>query len=294
MGVRPRDVLLNGAARFSSLRSSLRKVRDRGKEWDDDRRIKRCLEYVETRREFFTDERIQEATILEVGSGMHVGLATLLLACGAKKLINIEIDADYFHDEAGFYEKLCRRAQEDGIPVSWPPRGLRLSADGSRVEPDPQYFELHLGENAARVRPPAGSIDITFSVAVFEHVRTADMSTVARSLFEMTKPGGVGYHRVDLADHYFRKSNPFRFLENSPMEYSLMYSNRGSSSNRLRMDDIERIFRDAGWEDVTYSDVVKFPDVEQFETFRRRFHPDFRDRDPEMLRATSVMLCLRR
>jgi hypothetical protein len=120
------------------------------------------------------------------------------------------------------------------------------------------------------------------------------MLPIARSLFDMTRPGGVGYHRIDLEDHYFRKTNPFRFLELSPIEYAMMYSNRGSSSNRLRTDDIERIFRVAGWEDVEFSDVVRFPDDERFEELRRRFHPDFRNRDRDMLRATSVMLCLRR
>jgi hypothetical protein len=145
---------------------------------------------------------------------------------------------------------------------------------------------------SSAIPEPSESIDVTFSVAVLEHIRRAAMPRVARELFRLARPGGIGYHRVDLVDHYSRRTNRFRFLGFTSTEYRLMYANRGSSSNRLRIDDIEQLFRGAGFRSVERKDVHRYEDFRQFEIWRRGFQREFRDRDPDLLRATEFLLSL--
>ena len=125
------------------------------------------------------------------------------------------------------------RAASDGIPIEWPPAGLTVESDGS-VRPDGERSVLYLGKSAEKIPEPDGSFVVTFSVAVLEHVGRDAMLPVARELFRLTRPGGVGYHRVDLVDHYYRRTDPFRFLRMTRRQYDLMYGRRGSSSNRMR------------------------------------------------------------
>ena len=93
---------------------------------------------------------------------------------------------------------------------------------------------------------------------------------------------------------YTRFTEPFRFLRYSEAEYRWMYGNRGSSSNRLRVEDFERIFREAGFVEVRFEDVHRYEDAAQFARWEREFHPDFRGRDPEQLRAQDCLLVIRR
>jgi SAM-dependent methyltransferase len=247
------------------------------------------------RRRWIGDERIRGACLLEIGSGTEFCLAVLLLATGARRIVNVEIDSYRFINSAALYQRLVERAAEEtDLAISWPPAGLIIENDGATVRPDPQLITLHLGRSAAIVPEPDGSVDVTFSVAVLEHVRGKAMRHVARELYRLTRQGGVGYHSVDLADHYSRLTDPFRFLRLTPLEYQLMYSHRGSSSNRLRIDDIEAIYRDSGFSEVDRTDVRVYHDRDRFETWRREFRPEFRDRDPEMLRALHFMLVVKK
>jgi hypothetical protein len=72
-----------------------------------------------------------------------------------------------------------------------------------------------------------------------------------------------------------------------------MYSNRGSGSNRLRLDDFKRIYEDAGFA-VAFEEVVAYPDAAQFRRWASRFHRDYASRDMDMLRALECMLVLRK
>ncbi|MDM7916531.1 MAG: methyltransferase domain-containing protein [Candidatus Eisenbacteria bacterium] len=261
---------------------------------DDAKVAREALGRLQVRREFIGDSRIEGATLLEIGSGREFSLALLLLALGARRVINVEIDPFGFIDDASYYRVLVAAAREEGLPIDWPPAGLIEEPGGSRVRPNPARIALHIGRSAATIPEPDGSVDVTFSVAVLEHVSADAMPFVASELCRLTRPGGVGYHRVDLADHYSRRTEPFRMLQYSPREYRWMYGRRGSSSNRLRMDDIVSIYRSAGFSKVGVEDVRRFADVERFDCWVSRFHPDFRDGDRDMLRTLEFMLVLER
>jgi SAM-dependent methyltransferase len=289
MSIDPRELAINLLAAFPPLRAALRRIRDRDRAVDHEAIVQVALDSLATRERFF-GSRLQDADVLEIGSGRSVCLALLLLARGARRVVNVEIDPYGVCLDPALYRLLVRRAGERGVAMSWPPLGLQ-SVDGERVEPDPSCFTLYLGRSAEHVPEADESFDITISLAVLEHVLPEAMPEVARELRRLTRRGGGGWHRVDLVDHFHRHDEPFRFLRWSERAYRWMYSNRGSASNRFRLSDLERIYRDAGF-DVSFEDVQRFEDVERFERWRAEFHPDFRDRDPDELRALQCMLVI--
>jgi SAM-dependent methyltransferase len=294
MDLQAREVALNWLAGFAPLRSRLRRLRDRGKAANPEAIVRYTLERLGVRRRFLGDDRIQEAELLEIGSGRECGLALLLLALGAKRVVNVEIDAHGFIFDAAFYRLLVDKAREAGLSIEWPPAGLAPTDRPDRVAADPGRLTLYLDESARSMREPDSSFDTTFSVAVFEHVRKHDVLPVLSELRRVTRPGGMGFHRIDLVDHYYRRADPFRLLRLSAREYDLMYSNRGSSSNRFRMDDYEALARRAGFAGVRFEDVQYYEDEAAFGRWVPSFHPDFRHREPGMLRATSCMMVLSR
>ena len=281
-----KQVLLNCLAATPALRL-LRRARDVGKRLDNDAVVTYMLDRLRVRRDFMNDERIAEATMLEIGSGREFGLALLLLAVGARRVVNVEIDPYGFRCDAPLYRLLVDRAAAEGLPLSWPPAGLVV--DGDRVRPDPERITLHLGRSAAAIPEPDASFDLTFSISVLQHVRRDDVAPVARELLRLTRPGGMGFHRVDLVDLYHKRTEPFRHLCYAPEQYERMYSRRGTYSNRFRTDDFERIFREAGFREIDFEDVRK-EEAERFARWRPSFHEEFRNKDPEILRTTICML----
>lgn len=292
MALEPKHLILNSLAGLEPVRDRLRKLRDRKRDPNYPGIVDYTLQRLRVRREFIGDQRIRNASMLEIGSGPEFCLALLLLSIGAQRIVNVEIEPYAYIYDPELYRLLVRKANEAGFLLEWPPVGLRLEDGGRRAAPDPERIDLHLGCSAASIPQPDCAFDVTFSVAVLEHVRTGDMPAVARELHRLTKPGGVGYHRVDLVDHYYRRTEPFRFLRYSQREYDLMFGQRGSSSNRMRIDDIVRVFRAAGFAKVGQEDIRLHQNRNEFEAWARRFHRDFASKDPETLRAIDFMLTL--
>jgi SAM-dependent methyltransferase len=294
VALEPKHLILNSVAGLTPVRDRLRRFRDRNRDPNYPGIVDYTLERLRVRREFIGDERIRDASLLEIGSGPEFCLALLLLSIGANRVVNVEIEPYGFIDDPELYRLLVTKANEAGFLLSWPPPGLRLEDGGRRAVVDPSRIDLHLGCSAASIPQPDCAFDVTFSVAVLEHVRSGDMPAVARELHRLTKPGGVGFHRVDLVDHYYRRTEPFRFLRYSQREYDMMFGRRGSSSNRMRMDDHVRAFRSAGFAQVGEADVRPYQNRNEFGMWTKRFHKDFTGKDPEVLRVIEFMLTLTR
>jgi SAM-dependent methyltransferase len=294
MHLEPREVVLNVLAACTPVRDSLRRVRDRKQDPDYPKVVDVALASLETRRRFFGDERIKGADILEIGSGLSVCLALLFIAMGARRVVNVEIDRFGFMDETRLYRLLVERAARAGVPISWPPAGLLEAPEDGRIRLDPSRIALYLGRSALSVPEPDASIDLALSLAVLEHVRPQDMAPVARETYRLMRPGAIACHRIDMVDHYTRTTEPFRFLRYSETEYRWMYANRGSSSNRFRIDDFERIFRGAGFREVRFEEVHSFEDAQQFAIWEQAFHPDFKGRPRDMMRALDCLMTLTR
>lgn len=82
------------------------------------------------------------------------------------------------------------------------------------------------------------SIDFVYSNSVLEHVMDAE--GVYEAMARYLRPGGLGYHGIDLRDHlhYF---DPLRFLTMTAEEYTEI-----NTENRLRASDHIRMARNTG------------------------------------------------
>ncbi len=270
----------------------LRRLKDLLRPVDHEAVASAVLERFRVRREVIGEERIRGASLLEIGSGREFGLALLLVGVGARRVVNVEIERHGFLDDPAPYRLLVERARAAGCALHWPPDGLAEVESGRGVRPDGARITVHLGRSAASVPEPDATFDVTFSVSVLQHVRRKDLPAVARELHRVTRKGGRGYHRVDLID--LESDNPFRHLCYDERAYSAMYGRRESYTNRYRMDDLERIFRAAGFEEVRFEDVRLHEDRASFEATRPAFSPEFVGKPTDLLLARSCMLVLGR
>ncbi len=103
---------------------------------------------------------------------------------------------------------------------------------------------------------PDQSFDLTLSNAVFEHLY--DVPKALRELYRVTKPGGIGSHRVDFRDHR-NFERPLEFLCEADF---VRARDKGCTEhgNTLRPHQMEQMFLDIGFL-VTelYADMLADP-----------------------------------
>ena len=97
---------------------------------------------------------------------------------------------------------------------------------------------------------PDGSVDLTISSDVLEHVPADAMPVLARDLYRILKPGGRSANQIVFVDHltiYDRSVHPKNYLGVSDLTWKLIYDNDVQQINRLQPSDFDRIFRQAGF-----------------------------------------------
>lgn len=114
---------------------------------------------------------------------------------------------------------------------------------------------LRLGEiqyrapaDAARSGLPDESLDLYFSVAVFEHVPVAAIKAMLREAHRTLRPGGLTYHVIGLFDHYTTMDPSItrvNFLKYSDFAWRIIGQNRIYFHNRLRESEFLLLFREA-------------------------------------------------
>lgn len=128
-----------------------------------------------------------------------------------------------------------------------------------------------------------GSIALLTSFAVLEHV--SDIDAVMRRCFELTAPGGIGFHFVDLADHRSYRGDgmygPLSFLTEAVAPPNM---------NRLRAPQITAAARAAGFEIVKDQRTA----VEMPIGIRSALVPPFDAMNPGDVAVTKHNLVLRK
>ena len=126
-------------------------------------------------------------------------------------------------------------------------RGFQLPmlAAGDPIGIDARRLE-HRCESIYDLTLAEGEADVVFSVSVFEHLERVD--DAVESLRRVTRPGGVGLHVVDFADHriyaeYYGVTDPLEFLKSVPFEPA----EQMHWSNRVRCDEMCATFERHGF-----------------------------------------------
>jgi len=190
-------------------------------------------------------------SILELGPGDSVATAIIAHALGARALL---LDAGAFACQPPVaYEHLCDALRARGLS----PVDVRNISD--------QEERL----NACKARPltcsveswdsvESSTVDFIFSQAVLEHVSLGEFRRVQQECFRVLHCGGVASHRVDLKDHLGGALNNLRFSKK--VWESPFFVRSGFYTNRIRMQSMLEIFRDAGFE-ISAQDVRRWNEL---------------------------------
>ncbi len=115
--------------------------------------------------------------------------------------------------------------------------------------------------DAADTGLPSGSVDVHTSYTVFEHIPEDVIRRILAEGTRITGDHGIFVHRVDYSDHFYtfdKGITTINFLKYSDRAWRAYAGNRYAYTNRLRHDDMLRLFEDAG-----HRIVATRPDVDE-------------------------------
>lgn len=133
---------------------------------------------------------------------------------------------------------------------------------------------------------PAASVDVTFSNSVLEHL--PDPAAFLQELARITRPGGLGIHGIDVADHRRYGDPSLHALEflTEPGAGPIAFE-----CNRLRLADHERLFAAHGFEVLLAAPAAPIPVPD---TLRARFVEPWRSMATDDLHVTWCNYLIRR
>lgn len=244
---------------------------------------------------------VKDTTWVEIGSGSlnPAAFLFLILMLGAKRCIAVDPDPiqnpklawKALADLAGLLliDPKCILELEECDPhemlkniASFDLPKLR-TGDGAGI--DPERF-TYLQETIEELSLPDNTADVVITNAFLEHVE--DLDLVARQLFRITKPGGLGIHGIDGKDHRMYSDSsvpPLSFLEiENPNKIV-------EGCNRVRPFAMHVPFEKAGFELV---EKEVFETLEITPEMRERFSEPFRSMPQEELEVLSGMIVIRK
>jgi hypothetical protein len=213
---------------------------------------------------------LQGKRILILGFGGRFSVGCRLLRMGASHVV------------------LCER---EGFPNDEINRGLLpefssfLIQEGTKILPRPEAMSVIYGDIRELADKKAFSpADIVLTTSVYEHLN--DVSGITKGLAELTVPGGVQLHYIDLRDHYFKY--PFEMLCYSDSTWR-NWLNPTSNLNRLRFGDYHKIFKH--YFSRVELDVFERDEL-NWQASKSRIRPEFKTGDLEIDCVTQVKAVL--
>jgi SAM-dependent methyltransferase len=220
-------------------------------------------------------------SVLELGPGDTAFTAVVARAFGASRTVLVDAGPFAVTDPEP-YRRMARELTTRGLAAP------DLDDAGSLDEVLRRCSATYLTGGLDSLRTlDAGSIDLSFSQAVLEHVRAAEMPAVLRELRRVAAPGGVSSHVVDLEDHLAHALNNLRFSER--VWESRLFATSGFYTNRLRRSRLLEIFDEAGFE----TEVVSEARWSALPTPRARLATEFRSLPDDDLLVRSLDVLLR-
>jgi len=231
----------------------------------------KILEIPHEKREDF----LAGKTILEYGPGDTPGVAFLMLAFGAERVICVDEFPLYRRSEQAIatLSQLLNMLQE-------PFRSKGKNCFVKRGDPASGFldsrFKYVVGRNC--LSDLRNEADLIISRSVLEHV--SDLEIIFKDMQEALRPNGLSVHKVDLRSHGLHEDNPLDFLAWPQWIWSLMYGNKGFI-NRRRIDCYRKILGEQCWsikliQPTTWADSS---DVKEIRNFLVEPYSELSDKD---------------
>lgn len=243
------------------------------------------------------------AKVLEVGTGWIPTVPVAMHVLGAQihtydhvrhvRIANlcqvIDLCRDWFPNLAKAAE--CEIAQMEARLVEFR-RGRRDSLEEWLRAFDIYY---HAPGDAARSGISSESLDLYFSIAVFEHVPIDAIKAMLREAYRTLRPGGLTYHLIGLFDHYTTMDPTItrvNFLKYSDLTWRIIGQNKIQFHNRLRASEFIRLFEEARFEIVEQQSEVDERSLKALGSMR--LSPKFRQFEPSDLATYTTTICARK
>jgi SAM-dependent methyltransferase len=199
---------------------------------------------------------IAGANILELGSSPRPGLPLTCLLLGARSVTvnNVVPIERSLSDSSCALALLLLGARAEVTAGRLAAICGPVDSNGRRVL-DREKFAVFAPMPGEELPDEAGGADLVFSFSVLEHVRRP--REFLRRAFELTAPGGVHVHTIDLRDHR-DFLQPLDFLGLSADQY---IAATGGSENRLRSCEQLDLFREVGFEILATRWMDRVPSV---------------------------------
>ena len=222
---------------------------------------------------------ISDAEILEIGPGAFLGVATLLITKGAKKVTAVDVSNFCDLENTEQFSLVIETAKQE----EWIKKDQHYSAE--KILKNLEYLV-----SSSNIPVPDSSYDIVYSFHAGEHFR--DPNEVIAEMHRVLKPGGLCIHSIDLHDHIgsHRVNNWLKFLYYEPWAWNIMTSNRGCWTNRLRSTQWREIFEN-------HFTIIDFDARRQTipSTFKAsKLATPFKDYDLEILSVSSLNIIARK
>jgi SAM-dependent methyltransferase len=207
--------------------------------------------------------------VLEVGTGRGLQVPMALWLCGAGRITTVDIDRLLRTDIVLADIALIRERSEEVVsafddlartPV-FADRFRRLAECPRSLDAllEMMHIDYRAPGDAAHVDLPAGSIDFHVSRTVLEHVPPAVIRDILTEGQRLLRADGLLVHLVDFSDHFAHIDaaiSEINFLRFTDRQWRRYGAGRFTYHNRLRVDEMTRLFESAGVQALSVEPAV--------------------------------------
>lgn len=198
-------------------------------------------------------ERVQGATVVEIGTGWVPIIPMGLFLLGARRILSYDLTRHLLPDVT----MQSVRQLPGCVPPSAKLEALLAAPDFAALARI-MGLEYNAPADVTASDIPPGSVDVVYSNLVFEHVTPQALTAILEHSRRILKPTGVAWHHVDYSDHYahtFKDLSLIHFLRYSDRAWNWLGQSSLHYQNRLRRSDYVRAFEAAGFKVGSVQDV---------------------------------------
>jgi len=163
---------------------------------------------------------------------------------------------------------------------------MYLKEEQAEVQPRGEFITLLHGDiREESIQRRITQADVILSTSVYEHLD--DVPGITKALANLTAPGGIHLHFVDLRDHFFKY--PFEMLKYSEHVWR-NFLNPTSNLNRYRFNDYKRVF-ESNFVKVEFTVLERL--MEEFHKVKDRIRPEFKTGKDDVDAVTLIHVVAR-
>lgn len=220
---------------------------------------------------------IKDAVIVEVGPGGSMVSGLLMYLLGAKKVYSYDhikhVSYNLLEQNLGALQvALDSVAQISGISVENLQARLDLVLNIKNTDEalDRASICYNAPADATQTKLHDASVDIIYSHAVFEHLPPEVIEGLTLESKRILKDTGVGYHLIDVHDHYAYDTtiSKVNFLQYSERVWAFFTHNKLSYHNRLRAHQFKDIFESFGAVTLMFETKVESESLAALDTIK--------------------------